>query len=94
MLVHLLEQEIACLKGMIDTSSAAAAQAELSRIREEESQLGEHIPDAQSFSLFVIRSDEHKTQMNHLLLELTVERQRVSKANYFDVAELRALLVD
>lgn len=79
-LITLLKQEISCLKGMTDAASAAAAQTELARILAEQAQLKQVVTDEQSFSLFVIRTDERKTEMNHLLLELTVERQRVIKA--------------
>lgn len=91
-LVSSLRQEIAILKAMEDRSTADEGLEALTKIKAEMRALSTELGDSQSFSLYVIRTEERKTEMNHLLMALTVERQRIQKSGCFDVPELQALL--
>lgn len=91
-LVELLSQQITILQGITDGTSAAAAIGPLKTNKAEQKALSQIVSDEQSFSLYVLRDDARKMKMNHLLLQLTVELQRLSKAQGFEQPELQEIL--
>ncbi|MFI3242761.1 MAG: hypothetical protein R3Y56_00745 [Akkermansia sp.] len=91
-LVKLLKEEIHLLEGVKDAGSAAEAVEPVRNTIKQLSQLTEIVPDNQAFSIYVLRDESRKTEMNHTLLALTVQKQRLIKQDCFGQSELQALL--
>ncbi len=91
-LVQALQAEIELLQGVKDAASAAAALAPMQEIGAKLEGLYQIAPDNQSFSLYVLRTDERKAEITHLLLQLAAQKQRLIKLDCYGQGELSSLL--
>lgn len=91
-LTQLLNEEIELLEGVNDAESAAAAIAPLKETMKKQSNLSSILPDTQAFSLYVLRTESRKSEVNHILLALCAQKQRLIKAHCFGQDELQQLL--
>ncbi len=91
-LTQLLNQEITLLQGVSDAQTAAAAVEPLKDLITQLSQISKIVPDEQAFSLYVLRTESRKTEMNHILLALSAQKNRLMKADCFGQEDLQLLL--
>ncbi len=91
-LVALLKSEISDLKSITDASSASLKIDSIKKNKDKQKELNHLQPDEQSFSIYVLRTDARKTEINFLLMSLARERQRLRQSDCFGQESLRALL--